>query len=618
MTAKDHHPGPSRPITAAMLSLLLVFASACSSNGAEWGDSTTSSVTPTASEDGSGTTTTELAAVDATWDGTSGTVTYAAGYTDKDLEATETASPTATITLAGGSVTVAGSGVTVENTLVTITSAGTFRLTGTLDDGQIVVDAGTSSDVRLILDGVDVTCSTSAPLYVRNADKVVITLAAGTENHLADGDSYLLEGDATEPDAALFSNDDLTINGTGSLTVEANLNDGIKSDDDLRVVSGSITVTAVNDGLKGRDAVMVKDGVITITAGGDGIQASNAEDAALGYMVIEGGTIVIDAGGDGLQAETGLVVSAGDLTITAGGGSSNGGVYSDSSISTKAIKAGTDITITGGTFTIDSADDAIHSNGSLAITGGQFLMATGDDGIHSETTLQIDGGDITATTSYEGIEGATVTINEGTIHITSEDDGINTIGGSDGSNADAQPGDMGPGGPGGMGGTGEYPLYVNGGYVVIDAAGDGIDVNGIIEMTGGVLIINGPVNNANGPIDYMGSFTITGGFLVAVGSSGMAQAPDESSTQASAGLAWNSPQEGGTMVHLETESGEDILTFVPSKQYQSVVLSSAELEAGATYVVFNGGSSTGTATDGLYSDGTYTPGTEAGSFTLEG
>jgi len=141
------------------------------------------------------------------------------------------------------------------------------------------------------------TCSTSAPLYVRNADKVVITLAAGTENYLADGDSYLLEDDATEPDAALFSNDDLTINGTGSLTVEANFNDGIKSDDDLRVVSGSITVTAVNDGLKGRDAVMIKDGVITITAGGDGIQASNAEDAALGYMVIEGGTIVIDAAG---------------------------------------------------------------------------------------------------------------------------------------------------------------------------------------------------------------------------------------------------------------------------------------------------------------------------------
>jgi len=619
MSAKNHHPVRRTPVTAILLSVLLLSVAACSSGGADWGDSPSSSVTVVGPEEESATATTQPTTVETSWSATTASGTFSADFSDKDLDASETVAPSASIKLAGDSATVEGSGVTVDRTLVTIISAGVFRLAGTLDDGQIVVDAGASSDVRLILDGVDITCSNSAPLYVRNADKVVITLATGTVNHLTDGDTYVLDGAASdEPDAALFSNDDLTINGTGSLTVEANYHDGIKSDDDLRIVGGSITVTAANDGVKGRDSVAIKDGTLTIAAGGDGIQASNDEDVERGYVVIEGGTVVITSGGDGVQAETGLVVDGGDVTINAGAGSTSGGAYDASTISTKGMKAGADLTITGGTFAIDSCDDALHSNGSLAIADGEFLMATGDDGIHAETTLQIDGGDITITTSYEGIEGASVTINAGNIHLTSEDDGINTIGGSDGSTADAEPGQPGQGGPGpGDGGSGDYPLYVNGGYLMIDAMGDGIDVNGPINMTGGVIIINGPVNNANGPIDYLGSFTITGGFLVAVGSSGMAQAPDQSSTQPSAGLAWRSPQAGGTMIHLATEDGEDILTFVPTKQFQSLVLSSAELEIGATYVAYTGGSSTGTAVDGLYSEGTYTPGTEAGSFTLE-
>jgi hypothetical protein len=164
--------------------------------------------------------------------------------------------------------------------------------------------------------------------------------------------------------------------------------------------------------------------------------------------------------------------------------------------------------------------------------------------------------------------------------------------------------------------SGNNALHINGGYIVVDAAGDGIDVNGAIDMTGGVVIVNGPTNNGNGALDYDGGFTITGGYLVAAGSSGMAQAPGTSSTQYSVVTTYASAQSAGTLIHIETEDGEDILTFAPTKTYQSVVFSSPELKSGADYVVYSGGSSTGTATDGLYSGGTYTTGTQVAGVTL--
>jgi hypothetical protein len=190
------------------------------------------------------------------------------------------------------------------------------------------------------------------------------------------------------------------------------------------------------------------------------------------------------------------------------------------------------------------------------------------------------------------------------------DDGINAAGGNDGSSINGRPGqnNFGP--------SGDYHLCVNGGYITIDATGDGIDTNGPIDMTGGVVIVNGPTSNNNGALDYTGAFNVTGGFLVAAGSSGMAQAPSASSTQYSVMQTFPSPQAAGTIVHVETKDGEEILTFVPTKAYQSVVLSSPKLNNGSTYVVYSGGSSTGTVTDGLYSGGTYTAGAQVASFTL--
>ncbi len=543
-------------------------------------------------------------------------------YDRDDLDSSASGSD---IKLAGDSIIFEGSGATVNGAIVTITSAGAYNLSGSLNNGQVVIDTEDEETVVLVLNGANITCLTSAPIYVKNAEKVVITLADGAENYVTDGTSFILEDAASdEPNAAIFSKDDLTINGNGSLTVNANYNNGIASKDDLKITGGRITVNAVNDGIKGRDSVAVKDGTITINAGADGLQANNEEDAEKGYISIEGGTLNITAGLDGIQAETRLMVSGGDITISTGGGSVNtsasgGGIWGRGGMegnpnkpaeSAKGLKAGVDITITGGALNINSADDSIHSNNSMTISGGDILVASGDDGAHADATLTINGGNLRITQSYEGIESAVITINEGAIHVVASDDGINAAGGADSSSINGRPGQN----PFEM--SGNYNLHVNGGYIVVDAMGDGLDINGTIDMTGGVVIVNGPTNSGNGALDYLGAFNITGGFLVAAGSSGMAQAPSASSTQYSVMHTFPSPQAAGTLVHIETQDGQEILTFTPTKVYQSVVFSLPELGNGVAYLVYSGGSSSGTVADGLYSDGSYTAGAQVANFTI--
>jgi hypothetical protein len=546
-----------------------------------------------------------------------------AEYDGDDLDASVSDSDMSYIKLEGDSITFEGSGATVSGNIVTITSAGVYSISGTLNDGQVVVDTADEEKVELVLNGADITCFTSAPIYVSNAEKTVMTLAEGTENYATDGASYIFEAESDEPNAAIFSKDDLTINGKGSLTVNANYNNGIASKDDLKITGGTITVNAVNDGIKGRDSIAVKDGTITINAGGDGMQSNNDEDAEKGYVAIEGGTLDITADLDGIQAETSLLVSGGDIAITSGGGSIEsrsgggfggrgmGGNPNKTDESAKGLKAGVDLTITGGEIQISSLDDALHSNVRITINGGDMLLASGDDGVHADEMLTINGGNLRITQSYEGLESMIITINDGDIRIAASDDGINAVSGSGGAAAGGMPG-RGRG----MFESGDNYLYVNGGYIVIDSVGDGLDINGSISMAGGVVIVNGPTFHGNGPLDYYGAFEITGGFLVAVGSSGMAQAPSPSSTQYSVMHTFPSPQAAGTMIHIEAEDGEEILRFVPTKAYQSVVLSSPKLKNGSTYKVYSGGSSTGTVTDGLYSGGTYTAGTEIASFTI--
>lgn len=517
------------------------------------------------------------------------------------------------IMLNGDSIAVSGSGVTVAESVATITSAGTYTLSGALTDGQIVVNVAGEGLVRLILHGVNIHNSASAAIHVLNAENVMLVLAENTENYVSDGATYVFENaEADGPNAAVFSESNLTIYGNGSLTVQANYNDGIASKDGLIIASGTLTVTAADDGIRGKDYVVMQDGTLNITAQGDGLKSDNEDDATQGYISIEAGTINITAGGDAIQAQTDVGILSGTFNLTSGGGSNSRVAEGESA---KGIKAVANLNIDGGSFVITAADDALHSNTNLMISGGTYTLSSGDDGLHADAALTINGGDIQITQSYEGIESAVITINSGDIHVVASDDGINVAGGVDGSGAF-------PGGQGGDFGqdtfayTGDYYLYVNGGYIVMEAAGDGVDVNGAVEMTNGVILVNGPTAQMNAALDYDASFTLTGGLVVAAGSSGMAQTPNVVSNQASVLIYFTATQAAGTLVHIQNGAGEDILTFAPTKDYQSLAFSSPKLVSGETYAIYVGGNATGTVTDGLYSGSEYQPGTAYSTFTV--
>ncbi|MCA9948294.1 MAG: carbohydrate-binding domain-containing protein, partial [Anaerolineales bacterium] len=402
-----------------------------------------------------------------------------------------------------------GEGVEVNGRFATITSAGTYRLTGTLTDGQIIVDTEDEETVHLIFDGINISNESSAPIYIANAEETVIMLAEGSENVVTDGAAYVFpDPEEDEPNAAIFSKDDLTIFGEGSLTVEAHYNDGITSKDGLIITSGTINVSAVDDGIRGKDYLIIKDGNITVNAQGDGLKSDEDEDAAKGYISIEGGTIQITSGGDAIQAETDVLITDGEFTIISGGGSN--GVL-DADASAKGIKAGVAVNIDGGTFTIQSADDGVHSNGTMTINGGSFTIASGDDGMHADASLEINDGTIDIQQSYEGLEANDVIINGGTIDIISSDDGINAAGGNDNSSINA------PNGGGRDNFTGsQSTITINGGTITIAAGGsgngDGLDANGTITISGGDIVIKEPASYRDySNIDYDTTISFTGG-----------------------------------------------------------------------------------------------------------
>lgn len=523
-------------------------------------------------------------------------------HTDTDED-----SVVSTISLNGNTIAADASNAVVNGSVVTITTAGTYNISGSLTDGQIIVDAPDTDVVRLNLNGVEIYCSESAPIFVKNADKVIVTLEDNTENTLTDGRSYLFEEGDDEPNAPLFSKDDLTIKGDGVLTVTGNYKDGIASKNDLRIKGGTITVRAVDDGLRGKDSIKVSGGDITVNAGGDGLKADNAEEQERGIVLIENGTVDITADGDGIFAATHVSIIDGDIEITTAGGS-NADISDDASA--KGIKADMGITIDGGTFDLNCADDAIHSSGDIVINNGTFTLATGKDAIQADSSFEINGGDITITASYEGIESTAIVINGGNINLTSSDDGLNAV--------DKENSTGGGGWPQGGGFSTSAYVHINGGYIVVNSGGDGLDSNGAMEITGGAVIVHGPTSNYNGPLDY-GSINVTGGLLVAVGSSGMAQAAgSNASSQNALLLNFTSAQRAGNLINIQTDAGKSILTFAPKKTYQSITLSSPDLVTGTSYVVYTGGRSSGTEKDGLYEGGTYTPGTQYTTFTVSG
>ena len=501
-----------------------------------------------------------------------------------------------------GSTTTSDSGdVEVDGGVVTITDEGTYRLSGALT-GSVVVDAGDDDDVTLVLDDVDITNPTGAAIAFRNADEAVVLLADGSSSRLTDGVDYVFpDADTDEPNATLYSSADLAIAGTGELIVAANFNDGITSKDGLVIDEATINVTAVDDGIRGKDYVIVQDGTIVIDADGDGITSDNDEDEERGYVLVTGGDLTILAGDDGIQAATDVLIAGGTIDATAGAVSGTG----------RALQGDVMVSIAGGELNATALDDAIHSNNAVTIDGGTLTLAAGDDGIHGDSLVTINGGIVTVTDSFEGIEAEVIEINDGVVTVTSDDDGLNVASAEATATtpaADPATGRPARPGRGGDEAVGEHYVYINGGTISITVTsalaeqGDGIDANGHIVMTGGVVSISGATDTRNSALDYSGgSFEMTGGLLIGTNIDGRnSEGVGAGSSQASLYVVANTVMGAGTVVHIGSADGDSLVTFEPANDYSVIVFSSPDLVAGESYDVYLGGTVSGGSASGMY------------------
>ena len=566
-------------------------------------------------------------------------------FTDRDKEVGYDEEKCVAITLSDDGSSCDNTSVAIDGQTITITEEGTYLLSGSLSNGSVVVATDENVKVRLILNGVAINNDSSAAIYVQSADKVFITLAPDSENMLSNGGTYEAVDD-NNIDSVIFSKSDLTLNGSGSLTVTAKAGHGIVSKDDLVITGGTYAITAASQGLSGKDSIRILDGDFTIASGKDALHSENEDNAEKGFVYIACGNFNLTASGDGISASGNMTLLDGMYTMTTGGGSENGnnhqeggpggqgepgggmdnpgddmmtsgerpkesrGEMSDNdqmmppsdnsqddtssdnsesaynrptsssddqqpsgqmmeqpdksdeeteteeTTSTKGIKAIGNLIISGGTYTINAADDGIHSNSNITINGGTLAIASGDDGVHADGQVTVNDGTIAISESYEGIEGnEKVLIVGGQITLTSSDDGFN--------------GDT---------------IEISGGHTEIDAEGE--------------TYVSGPTGDGNGALDYETDAVITGGILVASGSSGMAVNFGNNSTQGSI-LVNMDRQEAGTDIVLTDASGTELINWQTSKKYTSVVISCPGIAQGESYTLKTGTSETTVTMDSL-------------------
>lgn len=450
-------------------------------------------------------------------------------FDSEDLDSSYNESECTKINLSGSGATVSGSGVTVENGNITITSAGSFIISGTLTDGSIKVNCSEKGTVRLILNGASISSSSTAPVVVEEAKKVLVTLANGTANTITDKTRQSVDDE--DFSAAVYSKADLVFNGSGTLNVNAGYRNGIKSTDDLKVVSGTFNITSNEDGIIGKDFLGIKDGKFTIKSGSDGMKSTDTD------------------------------TSKGNIVIT------------------------------GGEFDITASNDGVHGNGDILISGGNLTISSGDDGVHADDNLQVDGGTIDIKKCCEGLEGVQIILNDGDISIVASDDGINAADGS--SSSGMGMGGFGGGQNGGFGGgqasssDSSVLLTINGGNIFVNASGDGLDSNGNIVMNGGNVTVLGPTSDGDTALDFDGAFTINGGVLMAFGSSGMLETP----TSAQNGcciVTTLGTVSANSAFSLMDSSGNVIMSYTPTKNYASAIVYSSDIKNGSTYTVTAG------------------------------
>lgn len=532
-------------------------------------------------------------------------------FTDRDLRTEYT--DAARIQLQGSTATSDSPAVQISGSTVTITGEGTYLLSGSLEDGTVVIDIDQKNKLQLVLDGASIHSSTSAALEIRQADKVFLTLAPGSENSIT-SEALTEEG----IDGALFSKQDLTVNGGGKLEITSPAGHGMVCKDDLVLTGGSYTINAASHGLDVNDSVRITGETgLTINAGKDGIHCENNDDEALGFIYIEQGTVQVEAQGDAISAGAYANILGGDFKLTAGGGSVNGNkqssdrfggfmgggggrpgnrqprqetVVTEDSTSMKGLKTVGDLTVSGGTFLVDTADDAFHSNRSMIIRGGSFDIKSGDDAFHGEDRLDIIDGQINIRQSYEGLEALKVAVSGGYLMIHADDDGINAAGGNDESGiAGGRDGMFGGGRPGGhFGGNSNGSIEISGGKLAIYSTGDCLDANGSIAVSGGELYVTNPRSGDTSALDSDTGAVITGGrFIGLAASTMMAQSFESSSTQGVLACTVGN-QKAGTPLTVTDARGNTLVTLETEYDCVLLVISTPDLVKGETYTLTMG------------------------------
>jgi len=410
------------------------------------------------------TTTTATATTSSTSVSTNTTLDESDMYTDRDLTQTYDESEAINVNLSDGNSTCESSSVTVDNktNAITITAEGVYVFSGSLSDGQIIVDAADDAKVEIVLKNASITNDTSAAIYVKNAKKTFITLADGTKNSLSTTGTFEADGD-TNVDGVIFSKEDLTIKGTGSLTVNSAEGHGIVGKDDLVITGGTISVTAAKKGIAGKDSIRVNGGEITVDAQDDGFHSGNDDDASKGWTYISGGQITIASKDDGIHADSELRIVGGEISVTQSNEglesqviniidgtinivSSDDGLNASSGSSGNTNQkqdpmAGDDscvLNISGGTLTIDAGGDGVDSNGSLNVSGGSVYVSgptdNGNAALDSGTSSTITGGTVIAAGSSGMAENFGSDSTQGSMLVSTENgSGTITLTDSDGN-----------------------------------------------------------------------------------------------------------------------------------------------------------------------------------------
>ena len=465
-------------------------------------------------------------------------------YTNEDLtwdssgeKAIDLANPTAT------------DGVSVENGTITITSGGTYRLSGEYS-GQVKIEAAKTDTVRLVLDNAKITNSTGAAINVVSAAEAIIYTAAGTTNTVADEANYTATGD-DDPDAAIYSTANLTLAGEGSLSVEGAYEEGIHTTGGLVIASGTLEVNAANTGIKGKDYVDITGGIVNVTAAQDGIKSTNTDDESLGFTRLSAGSVTVSAGDDGLKAPHTLEISGGTLNIE----KSNEGIEAQY------------INILDGDVTVNSTDDGINASlkDSSSDTSSDTTSGTATTG---QQTQQNQNGQVQQAPAGGGA----------------------APGGSQGSTGQNQNMPQPPT-DGAMPGGGTFEVVdaainISGGTVTVNAEGDGIDSNGTATFSGGTVTVNGPAAGGNNALDSNGDLLLNGGTVTAGSTADMFEAPSSASTSGYLKITDSSALTQGSTVQVTDSSGTVVANYkITTSGVQLVLVSNKNIVKGQSYTV---------------------------------